>query len=176
MGMMKHMTTLIVFVLGLVIGFVLINGRWQSYEMLFGPGDLGPVDITTLSRNKTGNDALACPRGWCAAASDFEPPVYALKVGALAQRFAESLNAESKLEVVDNTAGGLRLRFVQYTPLMEFPDTIQVDFLSLDENRSTLAIYSRSKYGYGDMGTNLARIKRWLERLHPQEEATGVLT
>lgn len=168
------MTTLIVFVLGLAIGFVVINGRWQSYEMLFGPGDLGPVDITTLSRSKTGNDALACPRGWCAAKSSFEPPVYSLKVGALAQRFAESLNAEVKLEVVDNTAGGLRMRFVQYTPLMEFPDTIQVDFLSLDDNTSTLAIYSRSKYGYGDMGTNKARIKRWLSRLAPFEQSAGV--
>ena len=174
--MRRYMTTLLVFLFGIVIGFVAINGRSHSYELLFGPGDLGPVDITTLTRSKTGNDALACPAGWCAAASDFEPPVYALKVGALAQRFADSLGEESKLELVDNTAGGLQLRFVQYTPLMEFPDTIQVDFLSLDENRSTLAIYSRSKYGYGDMGTNLARIKRWLERLRQQEEATGVHT
>ena len=59
---------------------------------------------------------------------------------------------------------------------MEFPDTIQVDFLSLGENRSTLAIYSRSKYGYSDLGTNRARIERWLSRLQGYEETIGLST
>ncbi|MEZ5791983.1 MAG: DUF1499 domain-containing protein [Nitratireductor sp.] len=174
--MRRYMTTLLVFLLGIAIGFVAINGRKQSFEMLFGPGDMGPVDITSLTRSKTGNDALACPSGWCVAKSDFEPPVYSLRVGALSQRFAESLAQEEKLELVGNTDGGLRLRFVQHTPLVEFPDTIQVDFLSLGENRSTLAIYSRSKYGYSDMGTNRARIERWLSRLQSYEETTGLAT
>jgi uncharacterized protein (DUF1499 family) len=33
------------------------------------------------------------------------------------------------------------------------------------DSRSTLAIYSRSQLGRSDLGVNLARIERWLDKL-----------
>jgi uncharacterized protein (DUF1499 family) len=33
------------------------------------------------------------------------------------------------------------------------------------ENRSTVALYSRSQIGYWDHGVNRARLERWLERI-----------
>jgi uncharacterized protein (DUF1499 family) len=32
-------------------------------------------------------------------------------------------------------------------------------------DRSSLAIYSRSRYGRGDFGTNRRRVERWLSQL-----------
>ena len=48
---------------------------------------------------------------------------------------------------------------------MRFPDTIVVRFLDRPDGRSTLAIYSRSQLGTNDLGVNLARIERWLDKL-----------
>ncbi|MCB1632914.1 MAG: DUF1499 domain-containing protein [Pseudomonadales bacterium] len=37
--------------------------------------------------------------------------------------------------------------------------------MPLGEARSTLIIYSRSVYGYSDLGVNKARVNRWLAEL-----------
>jgi len=56
-------------------------------------------------------------------------------------------------------------RFVQYSRLMRFPDTIDVEVFPVGTDQSTLAIYSRSLVGYSDLGVNRARIARWLAAL-----------
>ena len=37
-------------------------------------------------------------------------------------------------------------------------------------NRATIAVYSRSRFGYGDMGVNEARVRAWLQALSSFEE------
>jgi len=71
------------------------------------------------------------------------------------------------------------LTYAQRTENLKFPDYISIKVIELGENRSTIAIYSRSRYGYGDMGVNKDRVLRWLETLSsfietepPSEEAT----
>ena len=51
-------------------------------------------------------------------------------------------------------------RFVVRTPLMRFPDTVDVMVLPAG-GKSTVAIL-RSLIGRSDLGANLARIKGWL--------------
>ena len=48
---------------------------------------------------------------------------------------------------------------------MKFPDTVRIEFIPVDAERSTLAIYSQSQIGHSDMGVNLERVKRWLKYL-----------
>ena len=52
-------------------------------------------------------------------------------------------------------------RYLQRSRLMSFPDTIDVRFIAIDNDRSTLAIYSRSQIGRSDFGVNLERIRLW---------------
>ena len=52
--------------------------------------------------------------------------------------------------------------FVQRTALLRFPDTVWVQLVALDAESSSLAIYSRSNYGYGDFGVNERRVRAWL--------------
>jgi uncharacterized protein (DUF1499 family) len=40
-----------------------------------------------------------------------------------------------------------------------------VQFFDSANGHATLAVYSRSQLGKGDLGVNLARIKRWLALL-----------
>jgi uncharacterized protein (DUF1499 family) len=59
-------------------------------------------------------------------------------------------------------------RYVQRSALLEFPDTIVLRYLEQPDNRSTVAMYSRSQLGRSDLGVNKARIERWIAKLSRQ--------
>jgi len=140
---------------------------WQG---LFGPPDLGPVDFATLERRSTPNDCLVCPKDFCpGAAPDFEPPVFALPAWRLRAVASRAILEEPNTELVHSDAG--QDRFLVRTPLMRFPDTVDMTVIGLGDDRSTLALYSRSQIGRSDFGTNARRLRRWLARVSRSVEA-----
>jgi uncharacterized protein (DUF1499 family) len=141
---------------------VMADGRERLWAV-FGPADLGPVAFETLQRRSTPNDALACPEDLCRAASDLTPPVYAVDAGRLRQAVASVVASEP--DVTQVADAGLDQRYIQRTRWMRFPDTVVVRYVPLGPDRSTVALYSRSQLGTGDMGVNKARVSRWLEKL-----------
>jgi uncharacterized protein (DUF1499 family) len=142
---------------------------------LFGPADLGPVDFARLERRSSPNDALACPEGMCGTARvDIVTPIFAMEARALRAAMTRALAAEPDLTRVAANADGLSERYVQRTRRLGFPDTIDLRYVDLPGGRSTIALYSRSKLGYGDLGANRARIERWLARLAGESSAGAV--
>lgn len=144
-----------------ILAFVLLGPAriWG----VFGPADLGPVDFTRLERRNSPNDALVCPEGFCGAArADLVAPVFATDARALAAAMERALAAERHLTRVAADAAAGTARYVQRTPLLGFPDTIDLRYVDLPGGGSTLAIYSRSKLGHSDLGANRTRIERWL--------------
>jgi uncharacterized protein (DUF1499 family) len=129
----------------------------------FGPADLGPVAFETLERRSTPNDALVCPDDLCRARSDLTPPVYNVGADRLRQAMAGVIASEPDVTPVESTP--LSERYVQRTRWMRFPDTINVRYIPLGADRSTIALYSRSQLGKGDLGVNKARVTRWLDKL-----------
>ena len=129
----------------------------------FGPADLGDVDFATLQRRDTPNDALACLPEFCAAKADIPAPVIARPFGDVFLAVQDAVVHEQGLEQVDADSGQGTLRFVQRSPIMGFPDTINVKVVSTPDGGSAVLIYSRSQLGKGDMGVNLARVKRWVD-------------
>jgi uncharacterized protein (DUF1499 family) len=151
---------------------VIVLGWSWSLERVWtflGPPDLGPVAFETLERRTVPNDALACPEGLCRAKSDMTPPVYAVDAESLKAAMARAIATEPDVRRVASEA--LSERFVQRTRWMRFPDTVVVRYLPQGEGRATLAFYSRSQVGKGDLGVNRARIARWLEKLSAQVPA-----
>lgn len=147
-----------------VLAFLLLGP--ERIWSVFGPADLGPVDFAKLERRSSPNDALACPEGVCGSArADVVPPVFAVDARALQAAMERVLATETRLVRVAADAAAGTARYVQRTPLLGFPDTIDLRFLDLPGGRSSLAIYSRSKLGHGDLGANRARLERWLARL-----------
>jgi len=65
-----------------------------------------------------------------------------------------------------------RLVVIQHTPLLRFPDIVTVEFVALDPHRSSVALYSRARYGKLDFGVNRRRVETWLARL--QQLASAV--
>jgi uncharacterized protein (DUF1499 family) len=136
-----------------------IDGFWT---LVAGPADQGPVSFATLRRRSTPNDALVCPRSACAAVPDIAAPVYRVPAERLAQLFREAILATPHAVQVASAAGENGDRFVVRTPLLRFPDTVEVLVIPRDAATSTVAIYSRSLIGRSDMGANLRRIRAWL--------------
>jgi uncharacterized protein (DUF1499 family) len=128
--------------------------------------DTGAVNFAALQRRTTPNDALLCPPGHCPNAKpDWEAPNFAVTPADLLARVATIALAEPSTGALDQHPGSdLRLRFVQYSRIMRFPDTIDVEVVPISE-KSTLAIYSRSLLGRSDFGVNRARIARWMAAL-----------
>jgi uncharacterized protein (DUF1499 family) len=172
--MMK--TAAVIIVLLLIVGaaaYVLLEKR-PGYGVYYGlakltgsPLDIGPVDWATLTRHATPNDALVCATERCPRAKpDREPRVYALEPSALLARLREIVQADGNTaELYCGADCNQRARFIQYTRLMRYPDTIDIAVFPVAGGRSTLAIYSRSLIGSGDFGVNRARIDRWLAAL-----------
>lgn len=128
--------------------------------------DIGPVDWATLTRHRTPNDALVCPAAHCLNAKpDEEPRVYPLAPDALLARLKAVALAEPDTKELPGAPGKSAARFVQYTQLMRYPDTIDVAVIPVGADRSTLALYSRSLVGRKDFGVNRARLTRWLAAL-----------
>lgn len=61
-------------------------------------------------------------------------------------------------------ANGTMATYVQRSALFGFPDYISVH-AEPDGDGSRLSFFSRSRYGYSDMGVNKARVERWLADL-----------
>ena len=168
--------TMIVLVLAIgATGYAVIEKR-PHYGIYYGLAKLtgsrlpiDPVDWATLTRSPTPNDALICPAGHCPRAqADREPPVYSLEPSALLARLRETVRAEAHTVELPSPGGDRTARFIQYTPLMRYPDTIDIAVLPADGSAAggtTLALYSRSLIGRGDFGVNRARLERWLAAL-----------
>lgn len=152
-----------IIVVVVVSAFVLIGPErlWST----MGPADLGPVDFETLKRQKTPNDALVCPPRLCIAKSDLEAPAFAVDAKGLRAAMAEVIASEPRISAVHIADDAMTDGYGQRSALLGFPDTIVVRYLDLPGGTSTVAIYSRSQLGSGDMGVNKARIERWLGKL-----------
>ena len=153
---------LIAALIALFVATFLILGPDRLWAQ-FGPADLGDVDFAHLERRGTPNDALACAAAFCAAKADIPAPVIARPFGDVFLAVQDAVVREPGLEQVDANAGQGTLRFVQRSPVMGFPDTINVKVVATADSGTAVLIYSRSQLGRDDMGVNLARVKRWAE-------------
>ena len=69
------------------------------------------------------------------------------------------------------TFGELSTGLITYecrSKLFGFPDYVSIKFEYIDELTSSIAIYSRSRFGRSDLGKNRARIVKWLKVLRTE--------
>ncbi|MCJ8323482.1 MAG: DUF1499 domain-containing protein [Rhizobiales bacterium] len=159
----------IIYFIGALLLMVLIffaYGREKTWLLFYGQADLGAVDFTTFTPTKKPNHALFCPQDYCTNAKKYKrTPVFSLSAVELKSNILKLILAEPLTIQVAQDDKKLEYRFVQYTPLMRFPDSIRLKIIPLKNNRSTLAIYSQSQMGNGDLGVNFKRLSRWLQSL-----------
>jgi len=111
------------------------------------------------------NGFLTCPSGYCAAEPEMASPEVPIDAARLAELWQELLRGESRVTMLSSDPEGRRFVLIQRSALFGFPDVITVEFVPLGSDRSSLAIYSRARYGKLDFGVNRKRIERWLSGL-----------
>ena len=133
---------------------------------LFKLKPIAPIDFKTFARPSSPNIYFVCPAGFSAAEADLKAPIFNKPLAVLIDTLVNIIQSMPRVtEITANSGNTAQLSYVQRTALMGYPDIITIEFIGLDENRSTLAMYSRSQYGYYDIGTNKRRITAWLSLL-----------
>ena len=122
------------------------------------------VAIRDLRDPIPGNAFLACPPNYCTATAA-PSPLLALPVDRLSRLWSQLMASEPYVVTVADEPQQHGLIAIQHTPLLHFPDIITIEFVAIDNDRASLAIYSGARYGSGDFGTNRRRVLAWLSRL-----------
>lgn len=153
-----------------LVGVVFGLGQAGLFEKVFKPGDWVALDFATLQRPASPNTYLVAPDGFTPGKSDGEAPVLGVSAEKLKENWTAMIARQPQVEKIAESADGLQIDYIQRTKLMHYPDWITVRFIPLPPdpetgNYATLAVYSRSVYGYGDMGANKARVTKWLSGL-----------
>lgn len=124
------------------------------------------MNLRTFNRSSKPNSAVFAPVGISIAADvDQTSPVFDCNSATLFEVCRNVLSKLERVSCVAENADSRRLAFVAQTKLLRFKDDIDVEVVDLGENRSSLVIYSRSRIGYSDLGTNRKRIEHWIEAL-----------
>jgi uncharacterized protein (DUF1499 family) len=156
------MRSMLVWVLAaLVLGFLGLAG----YVRLAGD-DTGLWHADPVTAPPTGN-----PNSWRVGPEDegqpvdAPAPVFAIGAADLAAAIDAVALAEPRTVRLAGQPEDLWVTYVQRSRFMAFPDYVSVRVIPLGPERSTIAIYSRARYGQSDLGVNRARVEKWLAAL-----------
>lgn len=152
--------------LAVVLGIVLLG--YATYFMVstvrHDPQEWH-VDPLTVIHCATPNCFRMAPEAATAEPIDAFAPVYGKRALEMARAFHEFALTQRATQHVAGVADGLHLTYVQRSHRLKLPDYVSVTFIDLPDDRSTVAVYSRSRFGYGDLGVNAARVRQWMSGL-----------
>ena len=164
-GMKRFLRYALVLVAGIAIALMALIWEGGTFEQIFSVPDVPEVDFTTLKRAPTPNQYLLCPQDMCTTETDGVAPVFDVPAEELQVAWDDMVAGQPRTQVLRRDVTNMEVDYVQRSRLFRFPDIVTVRFIPVDDTHSTLAIYSRSVYGKGDMGVNHARIDDWLAKL-----------
>lgn len=132
--------------------------------------DVWHLDPLTIPTSETPNSYRMAPEGMTTERIDRVSPIFSENALTIAQAFDEfALRQRATVRIAGFPAEQM-MTYVQRTESLKFPDYITIKFINLGENQSTIAVYSRSRYGYADQGVNKARVDRWVKTLETFEQ------
>ncbi len=118
------------------------------------------MDMAAIIRPASPNTALAAPPGF-APAPDIVTRRYVVPPERLAAALAQVAAGEARVFEQARFPAAGQTHWVARTKLMNYPDLIMAQ-VNAD---GTLILWSRSVYGWSDVGVNRARLEHWLVRL-----------
>lgn len=121
------------------------------------------LDLDDLTPPRTWNWALIAPAGRALPGASGSAPVFAASAAQLGEAVIRVARAESRTELMAREEGCLLFR--ARSRVLGLPDLIQVQLIETAPGRSSLAMFSRARYGLYDLGVNRRRMTRWLRAL-----------
>ncbi len=131
-----------------------------------------PLDVAQLTRPASPNTALAAPAAF-RPAPDVVTPTYHVPAARLYAAIQAVAAAQPRTYPSAAYPDLLQADWVARSAVFNFPDMVTAQ-AQPDGADATLVLYSRSVYGYGDLGANRRRVEAWLaaldEMLQPAKE------
>ena len=149
---------------GVVVAVVVVMVAAVTVRRIEHEVGVWHVDPLTAPKPPTPNSYRVAPAD-AATEKDAVAPVYSMPVSDLAAAFDRVARASARVDVVGGSPADRFVTYVQTSALFGFPDYISVRFIELDGDRSTFAVFSRSRLGRGDLGVNRKRVESWLAQL-----------
>lgn len=122
------------------------------------------LDVAHLVRPASPNTALAAPAGF-RPAPDLVTPVYPVAAARLYALIGQVAAAEPRTYSAATFPDRLQQDWVVRSAMFNFPDLVTAQVDAAGPDHATLVLYSRSVYGYSDLGANRRRVKAWLAAL-----------
>lgn len=126
----------------------------------------------SLERPSSPNTYLLAPETLCEKAEpDAVSPEFTQSARDLFAIVSRLVRGDRSFIQIDEDREGLRIRFVAVTSILRFKDDVDIQVLpnsadgSAKAPGSTLAVYSRSRVGYSDMGANAKRVGALMKKL-----------
>ncbi len=69
---------------------------------------------------------------------------------------------QSRTKRIKGVLGDSIITYVERSALLGYPDYITVKISSISNSQAKLAILSRSRFGYSDLGINKKRVRHWV--------------
>jgi uncharacterized protein (DUF1499 family) len=152
-----------------LIGFVLPACAASGAQGLPQPR---PFDMHDIERPASPNTALAGPAGF-SPAPDVVTPTYPMPAARLHDAVRAVAAAQPRTFLAADYAAMHQIHWVVRSAAFNFPDLVTAQIADAGPDGSTLALYSRSVYGYSDLGVNRQRLNAWLAALQTKIDHPG---
>jgi len=123
------------------------------------------LDLANVKRHAKPNQYLVLPAGFGVEKPNETGPVFAASASALWDAWRKMITAQPRVRILEEMPDRHEMELYQRTPLLRFRDDVTVQIVPVNDTTASIAIYSRSRIGYSDMGTNAKRVKQWLSQL-----------
>jgi uncharacterized protein (DUF1499 family) len=134
---------------------------------LFGRGPMGlppaePVEFRSLVLPRSPNTCLAAPASAHPAAHLETPPLAVAVATAwpVLRRFGQRFPRTYRLAEWPERR---QAQWVERSPRIGFPDVIAAELAEGPDGTAGLFLYSRSLFGWSDLGVNRRRVQAWIE-------------
>ncbi len=117
------------------------------------------VDPLTVEIPNKDNHFILRPQG-----GDGRSPIFQADPATIARALQDLIRESPRAALIAGSAEEGHFTVIERSRLVGFPDFVTVKIFETDGG-TALAIFSRSQYGYSDMGVNKARVERWLQSL-----------
>jgi uncharacterized protein (DUF1499 family) len=120
-----------------------------------------PLDFGRFKKIDRPNQCLALPAGYASAeTADITTRVFDASVYQVRDAWLEIVRGEPRVSDVRQLED--QIEAVQRTALVRFPDWITAQPVDLGGGKASICVFSRSKFGYRDLGVNQKRVSSWL--------------
>jgi uncharacterized protein (DUF1499 family) len=142
--------TLVILALLAVAGFMIYVRVTPSDPALWH------VDPRAIPKPDRPNHWLIRPAG-----GDARPPDYALEAPELARIVDAVVTAQPRTQRIAGAVDSGHMTYLTRTLLIGYPDYVSIRVYAT-EMGSSLAVFSRSRFGQSDLGANRKRMEKWM--------------